>query len=282
MNPESHHNHPERVKNDHNPVREYYNRHIDDEDKRLKNNEFELPVTFKYIDKYMKPGDKVLDIACGTGRYAQKLLQKGFLLGLNDLSDSNMALTLERLGNHPHILHTEVSDALDAGIWQKEPWDSILLLGPLYHLIEREERLVILRKAAHAVKKGGYVFTAFMSRTSALLYGLKNNPEGILSNRGTSQLWNTGSDNEFIEGTEWFVNAYFSFPEEIEPLVKEAGLNPVHLAGIEGVFGEHMHLYHGLRSDLKKAWMKFIMGHSEDIHMVHTSKHLLSVSQRPE
>ena len=280
MNPEpqTHHaNNQEGIKN---PVREYYNKHVKDEDRRLKENEFELPVTFKYIDAYLKAGDKVLDMACGTGRYAKRLLQKGYQVGLNDLSDNNMNLTLKRLGDDRNVLHTEVSDALEAKIWEKEPWDAILLLGPLYHLINRKERLVILRKAANSVKKGGTVFTAFMSRTAALLYGLKNNAAGILSERGTLQLWESGTDEEFTGGTEWFVNAYFSFPDEIEPLVKEAGLEPLHLVGIEGVFGEHMHLYHGLRDDLKKPWMKFIMDHNEEVHMIQASKHLLSVSRR--
>ncbi len=280
MNPEPQTHNAKNQATQKNPVREYYNKHVKDEDRRLKENEFELPVTLKYIDTYLNAGDKVLDMACGTGRYAHALLQRGYRVGLNDLSDNNIKLTRKRLGDHPDILHTEVSDALESRIWEKEQWDAVLLLGPLYHLINREERLVILRKAASSVKKGGTVFTAFMSRTAGLLYGLKNNAEGILSERGTLQLWESGTDEEFTGGTEWFVNAYFSFPDEIEPLVKEAGLKPLHLAGIEGIFGEHMHLYHGLRNDLKKPWMKFIMDHNEEVHMVQASKHLLSVSRR--
>ncbi len=272
---------PPREKSRLDPVREYYNDHILEEDQRLEENPFELPVTFRFIDKYVKPGDRVLDMACGTGRYARELLDRGCRIGLNDLSENNMALTLQRTGNHPLILHSEVSNALHSEIWDAEPWDAILLLGPLYHMADRNNRLAILERARKTVRKGGYVFTAFMSRTAALLYGLKHNPEGIHSDWGAFQFWYSGTDDEFIEGTKWFVNAYFSFPEEVEPLVREAGLEPLHLAGIEGVFGENMHLFHRLGDDLQQAWMNFMIEHCEDIHMVQASKHLLSVCRRP-
>ncbi|MGC9341900.1 MAG: class I SAM-dependent methyltransferase, partial [Bacteroidales bacterium] len=94
----------------------------------------ELPVTLKFIQKYVKPGQKILDVACGTGRYAHILLNEGYLMGLNDLSQKNMDLTLKKTGDHPGIIHRSVSDALDSDIWDKEKWDAILILGPLYHL----------------------------------------------------------------------------------------------------------------------------------------------------
>jgi hypothetical protein len=116
-----------------------------------------------------------------------------------------------------------------------------------------------------------------MSRMAALLYGLKNNPEGIKDPEGVIKLWSTGTDETFVEGTRWFTNAYFSFPEEIHPLMNEAGLKPLHLAGIEGIFGEHMDLFHNMEDDLQRKWMDFVIERCEERHMVYSSKHLLSV-----
>lgn len=135
----------------------------------------------------------------------------------------------------------------------------------------------LLQRAKRAVKKDGCLFLAFMSRTAGLLYGVKNNPGGIRKEHGALQFWYNGTDDEFIEATKWFINTYFSFPEEIEPLVREAGLEQLHLAGIEGIFGENMQLFHELDDSLKQDWMNFIMEHCEDVHMVHSSKHHLSV-----
>jgi len=260
-------------------VKKYYNTHVAEEDQRLKDNVFELPVTFLFLDRYLKRGDKVLDMACGTGRYAAELIDRDIFVGLNDLSDRNLDLALKRLGNHQNILHHEASNALHSGLWDKETWDAILLLGPLYHMTDRTYRLEILRRARQAVRPGGTIFTAFMSRTAALQYGLKNNPGGILRERGANQLWETGTDDEFVEGTPWFVNTHFVFPEEIDPLIREAWLDPIHLAGIEGIFGEHMEGFTRLEPELRRAWMDFIIDHCEDPRMVGASKHILSVSQ---
>ncbi|MCB2196695.1 MAG: methyltransferase domain-containing protein [Bacteroidetes bacterium] len=262
-----------------NDVEQYYDSHIFFEDQRLKNNPFEIPITLKYIEKYLKTGDKILDIACGTGTYAEILLKKGFQLGLNDLSENNIKLTHEKVKNHQNILYSSVSNALDAGIWKKELWDAVLILGPLYHLTKKDNRIKILKNAKKYVKRGGYIFSAFMSRTAAMLYGLKNNPEGIQEKQGVFSLWETGTDKNFVEGTEWFTNAYFSFSEEINPFIEEAGLKPLHLIGIEGLFGENMNLYNNLKPNLKKQWFNFIMDHCEDKHLLNYSKHYLSVSQ---
>ncbi|MFO8021465.1 MAG: class I SAM-dependent methyltransferase [Perlabentimonas sp.] len=263
-------------------VREYYNAHVDQEDNRLTNHPFEIPITKRYINKYLKPGDKIFDVACGTGRIAMELLQEGYLLGLNDLSDRNIELVKERLQSNKNILFIDNNDALQSKGWNKMQWDSILILGPLYHMLSRERRVKVLKLAYQHVKPGGYVFSSFMTRIGAMIYGVKNNPEGILHDNGVKKLWETGTDVNFVEATEWFVNAYFAQPEEVNPLIEQAGLTPIHLIGAEGFFGERFELYHQLDERLKKPWMDFILEHCEDPRMICQAKHLLSVAQKPK
>ncbi len=78
-------------------VRKYYDSHYKDEDRRLDEHPFEIPVTMHFVDKYLKGGERIFDVACGTGRIAKILLDKGFKLGLNDLSEKNISLSKERL-----------------------------------------------------------------------------------------------------------------------------------------------------------------------------------------
>lgn len=265
-----------------NDVREYYNAHIADEDRRLDAHPFEIPVMMHFIDRYLEPGDAILDVACGTGRIPKILLEKGFRMGLNDISDRNTALVRKRLDDHPDLLFVTRSDALETrDRWQEHAWNAILVLGPLYHMISKEKRLQMLQRAKELVKPGGYIFSAFMTRTGALVYGLKKNPSGILYKDGVRKLWNTGTDDRFVEATEWFTNAYFAHPEEVAPLIEEAGLEPLHLAGAEGVFGDRFELYHRLEPHLKKPWMDFILENCEDLHMIQNAKHLLSVARKP-
>jgi S-adenosylmethionine-dependent methyltransferase len=263
-------------------VRNYYNEHVKDEDARLDEHPFEIPVTLHFAAQYLAPGCNVFDVACGTGRIAALLLNKGYFMGLNDLSDSNIELVRKRLDTHRNIFFITRSDALECKKWDHLKWDGIFIMGPLYHLISKEKRLQVLELAFRNLKPGGVVFSSFMTRSGALIYGLKHNPKGVLFPDGAKKLWETGSDNRFVEDTEWFTNAYFVHPEEVNPLIEQAGLEPLHLAGVEGIFGERFELYHDLDEDLQKAWMDFIIQHCEDPNMLNQAKHLLSISRKPE
>lgn len=262
-------------------VRKYYNEHVEDEDHRLEHHPFELPVTLHYVERYLEPGQALFDAACGTGHIARRLLDQGFRLGLNDLSDKNVELTRQRLGNHPDVLFVDRADALESHGWNDRLWDGVLLLGPLYHMISREKRLKLLTLAHDHVKPGGMVFSSFMTRMGALIYGLKHNPEGILYPDGAEKLWKTGTDDRFVEATEYFTHAWFCLPGQVQPLVEEAGLESLHLVGAEGPFGERFELYHRLDEPLKQQWMDFVIRHGEDPHLVNQSKHLLSIARRP-
>lgn len=259
-------------------VSNYYDKHVQEEDNRLDEHVFELPLTMHFIDKYLQKGAKVLDLACGTGRYADILLNKGYRMALNDISENNVELTKKRIGSHKNVMAISAGNALTSNIWEEASWDAILMLGPMYHLVEYQSRLELLKKARQHLKAGGYLFTAYMTRTGALIYGIKNNPEGIRSPNGARKLWETGTDDDFVEATEWFTHAYFSHPEEINPLVVKSGLKPLHVAGVEGIFGERFEEFHKLPDQLQDQWKQFIIDHCEDPHMIGHSKHLLSVS----
>ncbi len=262
-------------------VREYYNKHVREEDKRLDMHPFEIPVTMHFVDKYMQSGEKIFDVACGTGRIAALLMDKGYFVGVNDLSDKNIELAGQRLADREKTLFIERADALHSRGWKKENWDAVFILGPLYHLLSYRKRLKVLKLARQNLRPGGLVFSSFMTRIGALVYGLKHNPQGILYPDGARKLWNSGTDDSFVMATEWFTNAYFAQPEEVNPLMQEAGLEPLHLAGAEGIFGERFELFHSLDDHLKKSWMDFTIQNCEDPHMVNQAKHILSISRKP-
>ncbi len=264
-----------------NKVREYYNRHVADEDRRLDMHPFEIPVTMHFVDKYLPAGAKIFDVACGTGRIAAILMDMGYIVGLNDLSDKNIELTRKRLAGRDETLFIERADALNSKGWDKEKWDAVFVLGPLYHLLSYDKRLRLLRLAARHLRPGGFVFSSFMTRMGALVYGLKHNPQGMLYPDGARKLWKTGTDDSFVMATEWFTDAYFAHPEEVNPLIAEAGLSPLHLAGAEGVFGERFELFHKLDESLKASWMDFTIENCEEPHMVNQAKHLLSIAMKP-
>lgn len=52
-------------------------------------------------------------------------------------------------------------------------FDAVLLLGPLYHLPERNDRVEALREACRVLVPGGFVAAAAISRFAGLIDGLR-------------------------------------------------------------------------------------------------------------
>jgi ubiquinone/menaquinone biosynthesis C-methylase UbiE len=110
-----------------------------------------------------------------------------------------------------------------------------LLLGPLYHLTEREARLQALRETKRVLKPGGVVFAVAINRFASTLDGLFNeyygDPELIVVNDRTLQ------DGLHLnpEGKSFFTTSFFHQPSELRQEILEAGFKLETLLGIEGV-----------------------------------------------
>lgn len=161
--------------------------------------------------------------------------------------------------------------------------DAVLLLGPLYHLTERADRLAALREARRVVRPGGVVFAAGISRAAALLDGLRR--ELLDDDRYVSMARRDIEDGRHScpPGAPWFTTAYMHRPEELAVEMTDASLDVVLLAGIEG---PGMWL-----PDLAERWAEPVR--REQILMTArllesepsvrgVSAHLLGVAERPK
>ena len=73
-------------------LKNYYEQY--DEEGRLlsKHGRVEYITTMKYIDKYIKPGMRVLEIGAATGRYSHALAQKGYRVDAVELIEHNIEI----------------------------------------------------------------------------------------------------------------------------------------------------------------------------------------------
>src|SRR5689334_7898969 len=110
----------------------------------------------------------VADIGGGPGRYAGWLAELGYDVEHRDVMDLHVEHL--RASAHPSI-RTAVGDARSLDLADSSV-DAVLLLGPLYHLRERAERIQALREARRVVRDGGPVFVAIISRWAARLDGV--------------------------------------------------------------------------------------------------------------
>ena len=71
-------------------VQNYYDADVEKEWERLEKHPFEFALTCRFLDRYLHPGDRVLDIGGGPGRYSLYLAKRGCQVTLLDLSAENV------------------------------------------------------------------------------------------------------------------------------------------------------------------------------------------------
>ena len=146
-------------------LRSYYQR--GEERERLSGacGALEFECTKELIMRFLPPAPAVVaDIGGGPGRYSLWLAALGYQVRHRDVVPLHVSQLEDERGDLP--IETVIGDArrldLDDG-----SADAVLLLGPLYHLDTRAERVLALREARRVVRPGGYVFAAAISRWAA-------------------------------------------------------------------------------------------------------------------
>ena len=149
-------------------LNEFYSHY--DEDGRLskKHGSVEFLTTMRYIGQYIKPGDCVLEVGAGTGRYSHALARQGYAVDAVELIGHNIDVFQNNTQPGENISITQ-GNALDLSAFSDNTYDITLLLGPLYHLYTKEDKRQALREAIRVTRPGGVIFAAYVISDGCLL-----------------------------------------------------------------------------------------------------------------
>lgn len=147
---------------------DFYNNY--DEDSRLepKHGMVEFLTTMRYIEKYLKPGSRILEIGAGTGRYSHALARQGYAVSAIELIEHNIEVFRKNTLADENISIIQ-GNALDLSAFPDNQFDITLLLGPLYHLYNSEDKQQAIREAIRVTKPGGIIFAAYVISDGCLL-----------------------------------------------------------------------------------------------------------------
>jgi S-adenosylmethionine-dependent methyltransferase len=162
-------------------VKRHYDENPKKEWDRLKVNPYEFWITTAWMDRYLKKGDTILDIGGGPGRYSIFYSRQGHPVTLFDLSSANVAFAKKKARQYRTPLTAYEGNALDLSRFASDSFDAVFLMGPLYHLLEEQERVQALKEALRVLKKGGYLFASFIQMASGMVFVMREKPEMVLA-----------------------------------------------------------------------------------------------------
>jgi SAM-dependent methyltransferase len=194
--------------------------------------------TLELLERFLSPSPAdVLDVGGGPGLYAGILARRGYRVRLLDVLPLHVEQAAALAAAQPEApFAAALGDArsLDE---PDESVDAVLLLGPLYHLTERGDRIRALAEARRVVRPGGVVAAAAISRFASLLDGLRHGfaAESAFAAIVERDLRDGQHRNPDPVGRpEWFTTAFFHHPDELAAEVAEAGLALDEVFGLEG------------------------------------------------
>jgi len=154
-----------------------------DEESRLepKHGQVEFLTTMRYIERYLRPGMRVLEIGAGTGRYSRAIAKMGYAVDAIELVQSNIDRFCEKIEEGMKIRLWQ-GNALDLSAISDGEYDMVLLLGPMYHLYTSGDQRRAFSEAVRVTKIGGHLMTAYcIADASILMHGfVKGNIHSLI------------------------------------------------------------------------------------------------------
>lgn len=258
-------------------IRDYYDKTVETEWNRIAGRP-EFILSCRFLDKYIKPGQTVLDIGGGPGRYSMYLAKKGCRVTLLDLSPENVAFARAESARQELRLTCLCGDACKADTLLSEPFDHVLLMGPLYHLLEEGDRVQAVKAALALLKEGGVFFASFINLIAGIIYGMKFDPPIILE-PAEQEFHETFLRREDFAG-DAFTRAFFIRQEAILPFMEQFPLRKLHLFGQEGISSPCEENLMSQAPEVVEKWMDLCMRCCEREDLLSWSEHLMYVGQK--
>lgn len=210
-------------------LEEYYNNH--DEDGRLlsRTGQVEYLTTMKYIRKCLAgiSAPKILEIGAGTGRYSVTLAKQGYSVTAVELFSRNLDVLKAKLDGTEALTAIQ-GNAVDLSMLPDASFDLTMVLGPMYHLYTKEDKLKALGEAVRVTRPGGYILVAYcMNEPTIIRYVFgENHLREIMERSLLTRDWHCVSEpKELFElvRTEDIAELDASFPVERLKLVATDG-----------------------------------------------------------
>ena len=202
-------------------IYEYFN-----EKKRLNHSKaarIEFLTNVRYIEIYLKPGAKILDIGAGCGEYSLYFAGNGYDVTAIELAERNYE-TLKSSVMPGYDLKVFNANALDLSMLKDASFDIVLVMGPLYHLAAEEDQLKCIKEARRVCKKDGKLFFAFISNDMVMMTEFANDNDYLIGDTYEHDTFKV-KDFPFV----------FMTVDGMRGILQKAGLHSLHEVASDGL-----------------------------------------------
>ena len=256
-------------------LEEYYNNY--DEDGRLlsRHGQVEYLTTMKYIRGcvYGLSDPKIIEVGAGTGRYSVTLAKEGFDVTAVELVAHNLEILKSKLGGSEKIDVVQ-GNALDLSAFPDSTFDLTMLLGPMYHLYTREDKIRALSEAVRVTKSGGYVVVSYcMNEPTVIQYvfGLNNMREVMDLNLLTTDWHCVSEPKEVFE---------LSRTEDIASYDAELSVERIKLVATDGATNYIRELIDSMDDETFEKWVEYHFAICERQDLIGASHHTLDILRK--
>lgn len=253
---------------------DYYSNY--DEEGRLlsKHGQVEFLTTMCYIEKYLLPGMKILEIGAATGRYSHTLARKGYRVEAVELIQHNIDI-FESLTQPGEDVTIRQGNAKDLHFFSDETFDMTLLLGPMYHLFTVGEQLQALSEAIRVTKKGGIIMAAYCGNDATMVQFCFG--RGMLMEQRYRDLVDFDTFKASSDPAELFQLYRI---EEIDALMANFNTERLHFVGTDMATNYMRQTIDEMDERLYYLWLKYHFSICERKDMVGVSHHFLDIFRK--
>lgn len=245
----------------------YYNKFNEDKRLKTKHGNVEYITAMKYIHKYLKKGNSIIDIGAGTGAYSIALYNEGYDVTAVELVKHNLRVIQSKNKN----IKCFQGNALDLSKFKDDSFDITILFGPMYHLIGVDNKIKALNEAKRITKKNGYIFISYCMNEYAII------EHGFIDNYISDSFANNDIDNNFkIIDKDNNLYSYVRI-EDINYIKNKCNLKRVKIISQDGPT-EYLKKYiNNMDNDTYEMFIKYHLSTCERKDLLGASRHILDI-----
>ena len=229
----------------------------------------EFLTTVSFVEKYLKDGAKIADIGAGAGEYSIYFAGLGYHVTAVELADANVAAFRRKLTPELDI-DLQQGNACDLSAFDDASFDVVLLLGPLYHILEPADRQKTIVEARRICKPDGIIFFAYISNDMVIL------TESFAYSKG--EYLKNGNYDRVSFAVENFPFVFFTLEAARDELLQN-GVSMRHEVAVDGVSELLADKINQLDDETYEAYLRYHLYCCEKPEMLGRSNHLLFIGR---